>query len=312
VKDGPRVIFMGTPAFAVPSLRALHEGEYPVLCVVTQPDRPKGRRQRRMPPPIKVFAEEKGYPLLQTGSVRTPDVLERIRDLRPDVIAVVAFGALLPRALLEIPPMGAVNIHASLLPKYRGPAPIQWAVINGEEKTGVTAMQMDAGLDTGDILARAETPVLGEDTAETLYDRLSEMGAALLVETLEKKAAGTLTPVPQDHERATYAPMLKKSDGRIDWNAPADAIERRIRGLTPWPGAFTLWRDQPIRIFKARIMPEGEAAIPGTVLESKETLRVATGKGTLCLLELQPASGRRMPVNAFLRGNRIPEGSRLS
>lgn len=303
---------MGTPAFAVPSLKALSEGEYPVLCVVTQPDRPKGRRQRRTPPPVKVFAEEIGYPLLQTGSVRTPTVLERIRDLKPDVIVVVAFGALLPKALLEIPPMGAINIHASLLPKYRGPAPIQWAVMNGEEKTGITAMQMDAGLDTGDILARAETPVFGEDTAETLHDRLSEMGAVLLVETLEKKAAGTLTPVPQDHERATYAPMLKKSDGRIDWKAPAEAIERRIRGLTPWPGAFTLWEDQPIRIFRARVAPEGKAAIPGTVLESKETLRVATGKGTLCLLELQAASGKRMPVDAFLRGNRIPEGSLLS
>jgi methionyl-tRNA formyltransferase len=208
--------------------------------------------------------------------------------------------------------LGAINIHASLLPKYRGPAPIQWAVINGEKETGVTAMQMDAGVDTGDILGAARTPISNDDTAQTLHDRLSRMGAALLVETLEKGITGRLQAVPQDHARATYAPMLKKSDGRIDWRAPAHVIERRIRGLTPWPGAFTLWKEKTIRIFKARVEPEQIPAAPGEVLASEAVLKVATGSGVLCLLEIQAASGRRMTAQEFLKGNRIPQGSRLS
>ncbi len=312
MKGKPTLIFMGTPEFACPSLEGLHERGYPVSCVVTRPDRPGGRGRRLSPSPVKVLAEKEGYPILQPASLRKGAFLDEVRRLKPDAIIVVAFGALLPRALLEIPGWGVINIHASLLPKYRGPAPIQWAIINGETETGVTAMQMDEGLDTGDILGVAKTPVFKDDTAQTLHDRLSRMGAALLLETLEKRASNTLTPVPQDHERATYAPMLKKSDGRIDWHLPARVIERRIRGLMPWPGAFTVFQQKVIRIFKAAVEPGDGAGAPGTVLESEGVLKVATAKGVLCLLEVQAASGKRLPVADFLRGTPVPKGSLLS
>ncbi len=312
MKTKPGLIFMGTPEFALPSLAALHREQYPILCVVTQPDRPKGRRCRLAPPPVKVLAEKKGYPVFQVQSLKDSAALEKIRSLRPDAIVVVAFGALLPKVLLEIPPGGAINVHASLLPRYRGPAPIQWAVINGDKETGVTAMQMDEGLDTGDILGTAVTPILKEETAETLHDRLSRMGAALLVETLEKMTAGALTPVSQDPTRATYAPLLKKSDGRIDWSLPAEALERRIRGLIPWPGAFTHWQGKPLRIFKAVVEPMRQGKPPGTVLESEGVLKVASGADALCILEVQAASGKRMASGDFLRGNRVPAGTVLS
>jgi len=312
VKAKPALIFMGTPEFAVPSLEALHQGGYSVLCVVTRPDRPKGRKRHPAPSPVKIVAENKGYPVLQPESIRSGAILEKIRSLKPDVIVVVAFGAILPEVLLKIPPYGALNIHASLLPKYRGPAPIQWAVINGDHETGVTIMQMDAGLDTGNILGVATTPISNQDTGQTLHDRLSRMGAKLLVKTLEKMISGTLRPVPQDQDRATYAPMLKKCDGHIDWKASAETIDRCIRGLIPWPGAFTLWGEKTIRIFRARVEMESVPEPPGMVLESEGGLKVATGKGTLGILELQVASGRRMVVQHFLRGNRISKGTILS
>jgi len=300
---------MGTPEFAVPSLEALHRDGYPILCVITRPDRPRGRNRRRSPSPVKVVAEKQGDPVFQPESLRDTAVLEKIRALQPDLIVVVAFGALLPKALLECPSLGAINIHASLLPRYRGPAPISWAVINGDTETGVTAMQMDAGLDTGDILGALKTTIRPQDTAHTLQDRLARMGSRLLLSTLENLAAGTLKPIPQNPDQATYASMLQKHDGKIDWKMPAEIIERRIRGMMPWPGAFTVWNEKTLRIFRARVAAGDVPEPPGTVLESRDEIRVAAGNDVLVLLEVQAASGSRMPASAFLRGTRIPEGT---
>lgn len=307
-----RIIFMGTPEFAVPSLEALHESVHEVVAVVTQPDRPKGRGRKLTPSPVKRTAAGFGYRILQPKQVREPEFEEEVAALAPDFLVVIAYGHILHEALLELPKTAAVNIHASLLPKYRGPAPIQWAIINGEERTGVTSMFMAKGMDTGDMLISATTPITGEDTSGTLHDRLSAMSADLLLSTLAR--FGEIRPTPQNPEEKSYAPLLKKSDGNLDWTQSAKALECRIRGVTPWPGAYTYCNDRRFKIFKAEALMEVEAdAPPGTVLKGfPEEIRVATGEGVLSILEIQGESCKRMPVKNFLTGSGIPPGARFS
>lgn len=308
------VVFMGTPEFAVPSLNALAAAGHRIRLVVTQPDRPKGRGRKITPPPVKTAAASWGIPVIQPPSLRDAAVMQRLKEQAADFFIVVAYGHLLREEVLSMPHLGCINVHASLLPRYRGPAPIQWAIIHGEAATGVTTMLMDRGLDTGDILLQAEEPIGAEDTAGALYDRLARKGADLLTRTLSAFASGTIRPIPQDDSQATYAPLLKKTDGLIDWQKPAACLESFIRGVTPWPGAYTYWRNNRIKVFRARPVASGtaETASPGTVLEAdKDRFLVACGEGALFLLELQNASGSRLTVTEFLRGCRIAAGDVL-
>lgn len=310
--DPLRIVFMGTPEFAVPSLHALARTGHHLAAVVTQPDRPKGRGRRLSAPPVKVAAEGLGLKVLQPTRLADTALAAALAAARADFFAVVAYGQILPSALLSLPPRGAVNVHASLLPRYRGAAPINWAIINRERQTGVTTMLMDTGLDTGDILMTAATPIAADDTAATLSARLARMGAELLVATLARLAAGELTPRPQDPAAATYAPLLTKADGRIDWRRPAEAVEALVRGLDPWPGAFTFCQGQRLKIWRAHPVPEAGRAPAGTVLDGfSDELRVMTGRGAVCLDEVQGAAGKRLPVAAFLRGNPIAPGTVL-
>lgn len=303
---------MGTPAFAVPSLAALHQSRHTVIQVITQPDRPKGRGRKIEPPPVKVAARGFGLPVMQPEKVKTDDFVEVLSQLCPDVLAVAAYGHILPKTVLEIPTVGCINVHASVLPKYRGAAPIQWAIINGEKQTGVTTMMMDVGMDTGDILLTATETIQPEDTAATLQDRLAVIGADVLIDTLNRLADGRLTPTPQDHSRATVAPMLKKEDGRIDWNLSADTIANRIRGMTPWPGAFAFIGEKQLKIFSAVPLKSASADVPGTVIAGfADELRVATGDGALSVLEVQGASGKRLMVREYLLGHPIAPGTVL-
>lgn len=310
------IVFMGTPDFAVPALKKLGGSGRSVSLVVTQPDRPKGRGRKVQPPPVKKAALTLGYDVSQPGSMQEPAFLDRLAGIRPDIIVVIAYGRILPKSLLDLPRFGCINIHGSLLPRYRGPAPIQWAVINGETETGVTAMQMNEGLDTGDILLTAKTPILPDDTAGTLHDRLAEMGATLLLETIDRIETGRIRPVPQDPDLATYAPLLRKTDGHIDWSRDAEAIDHLVRGMDPWPGTFTFLEDKRLKIFKVRTVPNDPSdsgAAPGTVIRSfPGELRVAAGSGVISVLELQGASGKRLTVQDFLRGCPIRPGTILT
>ena len=313
-----RIVFMGTPEFAVPSLQALLDADPHtigrVVGVVTQPDRPKGRGQHLAPPPIKVLALQAGLPILQPVKMKDPDFLDALRAWAPDVIAVTAFGRILPPVILDLPPMGCINVHGSLLPTYRGAAPIQWAIINGETETGITTMLMDPGLDTGPMLMRETVPIHPTDTAGDLAARCAPLGGRLLVETLAGLKGGTLRPAPQDHDIATLAPLLKKEDGVLDWKAAATALSNRIRGLTPWPGAYTYHGEERWQIWRAQAAPVGCAeAEAGTILEvTKETLRVATGNGSLLIQAIQPASGKRLNVSQYLAGHDVAVGSLLT
>ena len=313
-----RIIFMGTPEFAVPSLQALLDADPEtvgrVVGVVTQPDRPKGRGQQLAPPPIKVLALQAGLPVLQPAKMKDPDFLDRLRGWAPDVIAVTAFGRIMPPVILGLPPMGCVNVHGSLLPMYRGAAPIQWAIINGETETGITTMLMDPGLDTGPMLMRATVPIHPTDTAGDLAARLAPLGGRLLVETIMGLKRKTLAPTPQDHTRATLAPLLKKEDGVLNWTDEAPTLANRIRGLTPWPGAYTYHGKERWQIWRAQAAPVGCAeAEPGTILETtKDALRIATGKGSLLIQEIQPASGKRLSVGQYLAGHPVAAGARLA
>ena len=303
---------MGTPDFAVPSLAALNESGHRVVAVVTQPDRPKGRGRVLTPPPVKDKAVRYGIPVLQPETVRTDAFHRQMKELAPDLFVVVAFGQLLPPSLLAIPAIGSINVHASLLPHYRGAAPIHWAIINGDRETGVTTMMMDKGMDTGDILLTERTLIAADETTADLHDRLSTMGARLLLETLKKLRDGTLTRTPQDHDQATYAPMLKKRDGEIDWSQPAEKIERRIRGVTPWPGAFTFSEGTRLKIFKASVLKREVSVPPGTILECfPGELHIATGKWAIAVQEIQEASGKRLSIDDFLCGCRLPDGTCL-
>lgn len=305
------IVFMGTPDFSVPCLETLHRSRHRVVQVVTQPDRPKGRGRRVYPPPVKATALALGLPVIQPEKIKTAEFIETLSCLHPDLMVVVAYGRILPKAVLEIPTAGCINVHASLLPRYRGAAPIHWAIINGETQTGITTILMDEGMDTGDILLTAAEPITSDDTAATLHDRLADLGAKVLEETLNRLADESLTPTPQAHDQATLAPMLKKEDGRIDWHQPATTISNRIRGMNPWPGAFTFYDEKRLKIFRAVALPaEGTAVPPGTVVPAfPDELRVATGNGLLSVLEIQGESGNRLTISEFLRGHSMPAGT---
>jgi methionyl-tRNA formyltransferase len=307
-----RIVFMGTPEFAVPSLEALLASGDQVVGIVTQPDRPKGRGQQLTPSPVKQIAQREAIPLLQPVKMKAPEFLEPLAAWKPDLIAVTAFGRILHPGILSLPPMGCVNVHGSLLPKYRGAAPIQWAVINGETETGITTMLMDEGMDTGPMLLQERIPILPDDTAGTLAPRLASLGGQLLVETITQLKAGGLTPRVQDHSQATLAPLLKKEDGVIDWKADAQSIANRVRGLSPWPGAYTFHGQERWNIWKAVAVQESTAEPRGALLAvTKQSLKVATGNGVLELLEIQTANSKRMSVGQFLAGHRISPGEKL-
>ncbi len=310
------VIFMGTPDFAVPTLNSLLEHDDTMLAVVTQPDRPKGRGKRVIPPPVKVVAQKHGIPALQPKRVRQEESLQQIRDLAPDVIVVAAYGQILPKALLEIPPLGCINVHGSLLPKYRGAAPVNWAIIRGEEETGITTMYMDEGMDTGDMLLKRTVPIGAGDTAGSLHDKLSVIGAELLIETLRELEAGTLKRIPQNDAEATYAPMLRKEDGRIDWQESAVNIDRKVRGFFPWPGAYTYFQGNMVKLLRVAVEDNPEAsgdASAGTVvdLEKNAGPLIATGKGGLRIVEIQPQNKKPMRCSDFCRGYHVTVGDRL-
>jgi len=313
VKNKPNLIFMGTPDFAVPSLKALHKNGYDVSLVVTQPDRPKGRGRKVIPPPVKEAAQSFGYDVIQPVSIKDKDFFDTISGLNPDIVIVVAYGHILPRNILTIPETRVINLHASLLPKYRGSAPIQWAIINGEKETGVTTMLMDEGMDTGDILLTSREKITKDDTSATLHDRLSVLGANLLIKTLKGFENNDINPIVQDHTNATYAPLLKKSDGRINWEKPAEYIASFIRGVTPWPGAFTFQENKRLKIFSAKPISVEVNESPGTVVKGfPDELRIATEKGVLSIIEIQGASGKRLLIKDFLMGNQIPPGTVLN
>ena len=304
---------MGTPDFSVGALKALAENGYEIAGVVTQPDKPRGRGKASAMTPVKEAALELGLTVYQPARVREQSFMDTVRALNPDVIVVSAFGQIIPKALLELPRYGCVNIHASLLPKYRGAAPIQWAVMDGEPISGVTIMQMDEGLDTGDMLAKTEVPLEPDETGGSLFDKLSRAGADLLIRTLPALEQGTLTPEKQPLESPTaYARMIRKEDGRIDWNLEAEAIERRIRGLNPWPSAYTELTGKILKIWRAEVLPKESGQTPGTVTEAgKGGFCVQTGKGVLRLLEVQLEGKKRMDAQAFLRGFHAAPGMKL-
>ncbi|MFN3762546.1 MAG: methionyl-tRNA formyltransferase, partial [Anaerolineae bacterium] len=294
--ETPRVVFMGSPSFAVPALEAL-AGTYPVVGVVTQPDRPAGRGSRLRPPPVKVAAERLGLPVFQPERVAAPDALARLRAWAPDVVIVAAFGQILPPELLSLPPHGCLNLHASLLPRWRGAAPVAAAILAGDTVTGVTLMQMDEGVDTGPILARREEPIRPDDTTGRLTERLARVAAELLMEVLPGYLAGEVRPVPQPEEGVTYCRPLKKADGRLDWTRPAADLERQVRAVTPWPGAFTFWEGQMVKVLRAASLPEWSGPEPpGTVVPLGEGAAVVAGRGALQLLEVQMAGKNPLPI----------------
>ena len=307
-----RVVFMGTPDFSVPTLECIIEAGHEVVGVVTQPDKAKGRGKKVVYTPVKEKALEHGLTVYQPRRAREPEFIEQMRALNPDVMVVVAFGQILPKELLDIPKYGCVNVHASLLPKYRGAAPIQWAVIRGEKVSGVTTMQMDVGLDTGDMLLKAEVPLAEDETGGSLHDKLSVLGGDLLIETLKGLEAGTIGPEKQDDSQSgEYARMLDKSLGKIDFSMRAEEIERLIRGLNPWPSAYTSYNNKTMKLWKARVVPGGEA-VPGQVLAvDKKGFTVQTGDGALQILELQMEGKKRMDAGAFLRGCPLTAGEIL-
>jgi methionyl-tRNA formyltransferase len=307
---GLRIIFMGTPDFACPTLQALIDRAENILAVVTQPDRPKGRGQKMAPPPVKELAFRHGIPVFQPPKVRDPAFVEIIRDLAPDLIVVVAFGQILPKTLLDIPPQGCVNVHSSLLPRYRGAAPLNWCIINGETETGVTTMLMDPGLDTGPILLKRSTTIDENEDIVSLHDRMAVMGAVLLTETLDGRLAGRIKAEPQDNSQTCYAPLLKKEDGLINWRRSAREIHNQVRGMAVWPGASTTFDGQPLRLYRTRI---GEGTgVPGTVLRSSRgVLEVACQSASLFIEELQLAGKKRLDSASFLAGCPVAEGSLL-
>ena len=303
---------MGTPTFAVPALKALHDDGHEILLVVTRPDRPRGRGRKLLPPAVKAAALDLGYRILQPASIKTAEFSDAVAQHNPDFLIVIAFGNILPENVLSLPRRGTINVHASLLPKYRGPAPIQWAIINGEKETGVCTQLMKKELDTGDILLSAGEPIRSDDTAGDLHNRLSEKSASVLIDTLRGLAENTIQPVPQDHSLATFAPKLTKDDGLINWNKSAESLVNFIRGVTPWPGAYTFLGDKRLKIFKSRPLATEITEFPGTVLKGfAEELRVATAKGALCVEEIQGDSGKRLLIKDFLRGHEILPGSVL-
>ena len=300
-----RIVFMGTPDFAVPCLARIIADGHEVAAVFTQPDKPVGRHAVLTPPPVKVLAEEHHLPVYQPTKLRDGTALALLKELSPECIVVVAYGRILPQDILDVPPKGCINIHGSLLPKYRGAAPIQWSVINGEAITGVTAMYMDAGMDTGDMIGTIETPIGENETAGELFDRLAPLGAELLSQTLTAIAAGTAHRTPQQHEQATAAPMLEKGMGKLDFTRPAQALHNQVRGMSPWPGCFCTAGGKTLKIHETR-MARGHGA-PGELL-SCDPVVVACGEGALMLLTVQPEGKPRMHASDRLRGARLAAG----
>jgi methionyl-tRNA formyltransferase len=297
----PRIVFMGTPAFAVPSLQALiATGQ--VVGVVTQPDKPAGRGQQLAAPPVKVAAEAAGLPVYQPKSLRKEETAEPLRQWQPDLIVVAAFGQILRPHVLELPRLGCVNIHASLLPRWRGASPIQHAILAGDEATGITLMQMEAGLDTGPMLAVAEEPIWETDTAATLHDKLAQLGGQLLADQLANLLAGRLTPIAQDDTHATYAPLIGKEDGRLDWGETAVSLGRRVRAMTPWPGAFTMWQGQPLKVLAAHAVAEVDLPRGQVGVLADGSAVVGTAEGGLALHMVQLPGKRPLPSAEFMRG----------
>ena len=318
-----RVVFMGTPQFAVPALEILF-GNYQVVGVVTQPDRPSGRGRKIRPSPVRALAARHGVTVLQPRSLQEPGTVDRLRAWQADVIVVAAFGQLLPSSVLNLPPNGCVNVHASLLPRWRGAAPVAAAILAGDEVTGITLMKMDAGLDTGPILKQASLAIEADDTRESLTVRLSQLGAELLRDSLPDWLAGRIEPQAQDDSAATHAAQVTKEQGHINWHQPADEIARKVRAFHPWPGTFTNWRGNPLKIVRATAVPddlpsapglednEQASPVPGTVIAGPSGPEVITGKGLLLLLEVQPPGKRPMSAAAFARGARDFAGSMLT
>jgi len=309
-----KVVFMGTPVFAVPSLEILINANYEIAAVVTQPDRPKGRGQKIYSSPVKEIAEASNLKILQPIKVKSPDFIAQLAELAPDVIVVVAYGQLLSKELLALPRLGCINVHASLLPRYRGAAPIHWAVINGETTTGITTMHMDAGLDTGDMILKAELPIGGDDTTGQLHDRLKNLGASVLAETLSLLSAGKAPRLPQDHTMATYAPLLNRSIEKIDWSKPANTIHNLVRGLAPWPGAYCLHQGLPMKVWRTKVHEYHSVSLcPGRInAMGSEGIIVETGLGTLEIIEVQPECRRRMNARDCANGYCLTAGEILA
>ena len=302
------IVFMGTPEFAVPCLQKLLDAGYPVTGVFTQPDKPKGRGYKLLPPPVKELALQHHIPVYQPATLKSDEAFAALQSCAPDLIVVVAYGKLLPKRVLELPRHGCINVHASLLPKYRGAGPIQWAVLNGEAETGVTTMRMAEGLDTGDMLEQSRTPIGENETADELYTRLSHIGADTLLTTLRKLENDALLRTPQQDALSSYAPMLDKSLCPIDFTKDARAVHNQIRGLSSWPAAQTTYKGKRLKVYESRLVPmDGE---PGTVLDPKKFI-VACGKGAVQLLSVQYEGGKRMPADACLRGRPAEKGEKL-
>jgi len=308
--DQLRTVFMGTPDFALATFQGLIEAGCDLVGVFTQPDRPSGRGNRLTPPPVKLLAAQHGIPVFQPIKLRQPEAVEQLRALQPELIVVVAYGQILPKSVLEIPRCGCINVHASLLPAYRGAAPINRAIIDGCRETGVTTMFMDVGLDTGDMLVKRRLSIGPDETAGELHDRLALLGREAMEETLSRLAAGSLERTPQDDRLSSYAPMLKKEEGQIDWSRPAPQLHNQVRGLDPWPGAFTHLDGEVLKL--AATHPESGQGEAGTVLASSAAgVLVACGEGALLVGELQLPGRRRLPATEFLRGRPFPPGTRL-
>ncbi len=308
---GMRLVFLGTPEFAVPTLEALVSAGHNILEVVTQPDRPKGRHQTLTPSPVKLAALRHDLKVFQPERIRHADSVAHLRALAPDAMVIVGYGQIIPQSIIDIAPLGVINVHASLLPELRGAAPIQWSIARGHEKTGVTTMRIDAGLDTGDIAMKWETPVDPDETAPELSPRLASAGADLLLKTLIGLANETVKPVPQDNSLATWAPILKKEDGRIDWTLPAQTIHNLIRGLQPWPGAFTMFRGQSLHLWRSRLVATKWNLAPGALVQDEGVFAVAGDGSALQLLELQLEGRKRMPAEVFANGHRITTTEQL-
>ncbi|MEE8185545.1 MAG: methionyl-tRNA formyltransferase [Thermodesulfobacteriota bacterium] len=308
-----RIIFMGTPDFAVPSLKALIDAGHDILAVVTRPDRPKGRGRVLAMPPVKEEALRYGIKVLQPEKINDKGFVKDLKAFVPEIVVVVAYGKILPGSIIDMPPKGCINLHASLLPKYRGAAPINWAIINGEVESGITTMFMDRGMDTGPILMAEDVPIGIDDTSAVLHDILKEKGARLLVRTLDLLSRDAITPIPQDDSKATYAPMLKKEDGRIDWKKGADEVRNLTRGLYPWPGAFTNWNEKVLKILEGSVRPVHVNDRPGMICAVDENgIEVATNNGIFIIKELQPANKSRMTAAEFIKGYSIGTGQILN
>lgn len=306
-----KVVYMGTPDFAVGPLEAIIEAGHEVTAVVTQPDKPRGRGKEMAASPVKECAQKHGIPVLTPVKIKAAEAVAQLREYPADIFVVAAFGQILSEEILQMPKHGCVNIHASLLPKYRGAAPIQWSIIDGETETGVTIMQMDRGLDTGDILFQQKVPITSEDTGESLFDKLAEAGSALITEALVKIEKGDVHPVRQDDAKSCYAKMLTKAAGKIDWSKSAAEIERLVRGLNSWPSAYTEYKGKQLKIWKAKVMPAMEGA-PGTIAKvTKDQVIVCTGDGALALEEIQLEGKKRMCMKEFLLGRSFEEGEAL-